>query len=121
MKKLFIGIVVAVIAVIVGAIIILTVVDVNRFGKDNAYVQITTTATVDEVKLSTGEILKSYWYTLPAYDENGNKIDVNFSASKELRQDAYLMLYIKNGNEVTSYNEVQLNDVPQKAKKKIDG
>ncbi|GIN93775.1 hypothetical protein J22TS1_48260 [Siminovitchia terrae] len=105
----------------VGAIVIFATVDFNRFGKDKAYVQITDAASVKETKMDSGEIMKRYWYKLPAYKENGEMIEVEFSGAKELRKDAYLMLYIKDGNEVTSYDEVQLNDIPQKAKEKLEG
>ena len=107
---------------LVGAIVIFATVDFNRFGKDKAYVQITDAASsVEESKMDSGEIMKRYWYKLPAYKENGDMIEVEFSGAKELRKDAYLMLYIKNGNEVTSYDEVQLNGIPQKAKEKLEG
>ncbi|WP_433959562.1 YxeA family protein [Cytobacillus horneckiae] len=106
---------------LVGAIVIFATVDFNRFGKEKAYVQITDTASVEETKLDSGEMVKRYWYKLPAYKENGDRIEVEFSGAKELRKDAYLMLYIKNGKEVTSYDEVQLKEIPQKAKEKLEG
>ncbi|UGB30698.1 YxeA family protein [Metabacillus sp. B2-18] len=106
---------------LVGVIVIFATVDFNRFGKDKAYVHITEAASVKEEKLDSGEILKRYWYKLPAYRENGDMTEVEFSAAKELRKDAYLMMYIKDGNEVTSYDEVQLNEIPQKAKEKLEG
>ncbi|MBM7609815.1 uncharacterized protein (TIGR01655 family) [Lysinibacillus composti] len=106
---------------LVSAIVILATVDFNRFGKDTVYVQISDVASVKETKLDSGEMIKRYWYKLPAYNENGNLTEVEFSAAKELRKNAYLMLYIKDGNEVTSYDEVQLTDIPQKAKEKLEG
>lgn len=120
MKRAFISLSV-VVALLVSAIVILAIVDFNRFGKDNAYVQIAPVASVEEMKLESGEIMKRYWYKLPAYNENGNRIEVEFSAAKELRQGAYLMLYMKDGNNVTSYDEVQPNDIPKKAIEKIEG
>jgi len=106
---------------LVGAIAVFATVDFNRFGKEKVYVQISKTASVEETKTDSGEIIKRYWYTLPAYKENGEKIEVEFSGAKELRKDAYLMLYIEDGNEVTSYDEVQLNEITQKAKEKLEG
>ncbi|WP_078378484.1 YxeA family protein [Sutcliffiella halmapala] len=119
MKKFFILISSAAV-LLVAAITILATVDFNRLGKDNAYVQITTEGSVEETKLDSGEILTRYWYTLPAYNEDGSIVEVEFSGAKELRQGAYLMLYLKNGNDVTSYDEVHLNDIPKKAKEKIE-
>ena len=105
---------------LVGAIVTLTTVDFNRLGKDHVYVQIAGTPKVEETKLDSGEIMKWYWYTLKAYKENGEMIEVEFSAPKELRKDAYLKLYIQGGNEVTSYDEVQVNDIPQTAKENLE-
>lgn len=104
----------------VGAIIIIATVDFNRLGKDHIYVQIAGTPTMEETKLNSGEIMREYWYTLPAYKEDGEMIEIEFSASKELRDGAYLMLYVKNGDEVSSYDEVELSEIPQKAKEKLE-
>src|SRR5690625_2918753 len=114
MKKVF-GLLGVLVVLFIGAIVIVATVDFNRLGKENAYVQIAGTPTVEETKLDSGEIMKRYWYTLPAYNEDGKMIEVEFDAAKELRNDAYLMLYLDRNDEVTSYDEVQINDIPQKA------
>ncbi|WP_060205114.1 YxeA family protein [Sporosarcina koreensis] len=101
---------------LIGAIIALATMDFNRMGKDNAYYQIPAESSVEETKLESGEIMKRYLYTGTAYKENGESIEVEFSAAKELREGAYLKLYLKNGDEVTSYDEVQPSDIPEKVK-----
>ena len=101
---------------LIGAIVTLATVDFNRMGKDNAYYQIPAKSTVEETKLDSGEIIKRYLYTGTAYKENGESIEVEFSAAKELREGAYLKLYLKKGNAVTSYDEVAPSDIPDKVK-----
>ncbi|WP_413375917.1 YxeA family protein [Alkalihalobacillus sp. 1P02AB] len=120
MKKLM-GILLIGAGLFVGIILVLANVDFNRLGKENAYVQITTADSVEETKLDSGEIMKHYLYKLPAYNEKGEMIEVEFFAAKELRIDAYLMLYLKKGDQVTSYDEVQLNEIPERVKVKLNG
>ncbi|TYS58571.1 YxeA family protein [Sutcliffiella horikoshii] len=105
MKK-FIIFVSGMFVLLVGIVLVLSNIDFNRLAKDNAYVQITKPNSVEEMKLDSGEIMTTYWYTLPAYHEDGRMIEVEFSASKELREEAYLMLYLTNEDNVTSYDEV---------------
>ncbi|TQS71831.1 YxeA family protein [Ornithinibacillus gellani] len=115
MKKI-IGIGVVLLLVIV---VILARVDFNRLGKDHVYVQIGEPANIEEQKIDTGEIITRYWYELPAYDEEGNVVDVAFSANKELRQEAYLKLYVKKENEVSSYDEVSWEEIPTAAQQEL--
>ncbi len=120
MKKI-IGITVGIVAIlVVAAVLALATVDFNRFGKENVYVQIGDPSYTDEYKIDSGQIMTSYWYELPAYDDNGSVKDVEFSAQKELKQDAYLKLYIKKGNEVTSYDEVSWEEIPGAAQEKLE-
>lgn len=118
MKKM-VGIVALLFIVLIGGIVALATIDINRFGKDRLYVQIGEYANVEETRLDSGQIAKRYWYDLPSYDENGEMIKVEFSAAKELRMDAYLMLYVKKGNAVTSYDEVKWEEIPIQARKKL--
>src|SRR5690625_3433692 len=120
MKKT-IGIIVGIASILlVGVVVLLATVDMNRLGKDNVYVQIGDPAYTDEQKLDSGQIMTTYWYELPAYDDNGNMVDVEFSAKKELRQDAYLKLYVRKGKEVTSYDEVSWEEIPKAAQEQLE-
>ncbi len=120
MKKI-IGITISIAFILlVGFVVILATVDINRFGKEDVYVQVGDPAYTEEDKLDSGQIMTSYWYELPAYDDNGSVKDVEFSAQKELKQDAYLKLYIKKGNEVTSYDEVSWEEIPGAAQEKLE-
>ncbi|MFD1064698.1 YxeA family protein [Oceanobacillus locisalsi] len=96
----------------VAAIVVLLTVDFNRAGKDNVYIQVDEPASTEEDKLDTGEIATTYWYEQPAYTEDGDEIEVTFSAQKDLRQGAYLMLYVDDDNEVSSYDEVSEEELP---------
>ena len=111
MKKLFIAFGV-VLALFVAGLVVLATVDYNRLGKENVYVHITEDGVENRFVASDGAVHNMYWYEQSAYDENGNEMQVKFSAHKNLRHNAYLMLYLKNGNEVTSFDEVQFDDLP---------
>lgn len=118
MKKLLIA-AVGVFIVFATTIVLLLSFDFNRAGKENAYVQIVTDGELEEIRLDSGEIMKRYWYNQPAYDAEGNEINVEFSSHKNLRKEAYLMLYLKKENEVSSYDEVQFEDIPKAAQEKL--
>lgn len=108
MKKLFIVIVLLMLVVI----LLFTSRDINRIGKDNVYVEVIDYTNIEETKLDSGEIITRYIYNQKAFDEEGKSVEIEFTAGKILRQEAYLMLYVKNGNEVTSYDEVEWDEIP---------
>lgn len=118
-KKLFIVLGTIVGLLIVG-LVVLSQVDFNRLGKENVYVQITADGELEETRLDSGEVMKRYLYNLEAYNEKGEPVQVEFSAAKNLRVGAYLMLYMKKDElTVTSYDEVQEADIPTKAIEKL--
>lgn len=119
MKKFLLSIVVFFVVLAAAGFVVISI-DWNRFNKEHYYVQITEAPSIEEFVDSKGAVYKSYWYTLPAYnEEDGSMKELNFSAAKELRQDAYLMLYVKDGDVVTSYDEVQQEDLPAVVKKQL--
>lgn len=109
----------AALIVFVAVLVALMTVDFNRINKDTYYVHVTTDGEVEENKLSTGEIAKRYWYELPSYDDSGKEQTLKFSAAKNLRQNAYLKVYVKGGTEVSSYDEIQFEEIPTKAQEKL--
>lgn len=115
MKKLFIlfGLL---LGVVIAGLVVLATVDFNRLAKDHVYVHITEDGVEERFVASDGAVYMSYWYEQSAFDKDGNEVSVKFSAQKNLRKDAYLMLYMKNGSEVTSYDEVQYEDLPAEVK-----
>ncbi|WP_020620709.1 YxeA family protein [Paenibacillus daejeonensis] len=94
-------------------------IDINRMWKSNLYVQITEPVRVEETQVDSGEVHKRYWYEVPAYDEDGEQSLTSFSAIRELREGGYLMLYVKSDGGVTSYDEVQWEAIPQRAREQL--
>lgn len=119
MKKVFGVIGVLILLVVVGTVLLKTI-DINRIGKSNLYVEVIEPTEVKEDKLNSGEIVKSYWYEQKAFDTKGNEVDIEFSAIKELRKGAYLKLYVKKDNTVTSYDEVKWGDIPSDTQAKLE-
>ncbi|MCR8845321.1 YxeA family protein [Paenibacillus sp. SC116] len=97
--------------------------NIQRLGADEYYVKIT-----GEGKMEDG----FRYYTLKGYDKDGTEKEITFVSHKEeskgkLREDAYLRIYAKPKdkskkeiNEVTSYEEVKADELPPKAKEKLD-
>ena len=56
-----------------------------------------------------------YEYTLDSYNENGKKKEIKFKTSRELKEDAYLMLEVRTFG-VHTWKEVQTNELPEKVK-----
>ena len=112
MKK-WIGIAMVSILVVVGV----TQVDWNRIGKDTLFVKVEAMSDVEETTLENGEVMKRYVYTRPAFTSDGKSKEVTFTAANKLREGAYLRLYVKDGDTVTSYEEVSRADVPQSISK----
>ncbi|WP_215113112.1 YxeA family protein [Exiguobacterium sp. s63] len=108
MKK-WIGIAIVSIVLIGG----LTQVDWNRIGKDTLFVKVEAVSDVEETTLENGDVMKRYVYTQPAFTSDGKAREITFTAAKKLREGAYLRLYVKDGDTVTSYEEVSRSDVPQ--------
>ncbi|WP_339159923.1 YxeA family protein [Paenibacillus sp. FSL W8-0186] len=119
MKKGFIAIAVVVI-VLVGFVVFIQNVNLNRIGAEQYYVQINQDGKKIEDKSDSGQKYVSYEYTLEGFDSNGKEKVLTFTAGKELRQDAYLRVYVK-GNDVSSYQEVQATELPEQVKQKLVG
>lgn len=63
---------------------------------------------------------KQYEYSLISYNKKGKKRKLKFKTSRKLRDDAYLKLTVRSIG-VHKWEEVQKEDVPFKASKKMDG
>lgn len=64
--------------------------------------------------LSTTEDMK-FEYTLDCFNEKGNKKEIKFKTSRELREDAYIMLEVYTLG-VHSWKEVDYESLPEKVK-----
>ncbi|AZK47300.1 YxeA family protein [Paenibacillus lentus] len=61
-----------------------------------------------------------YSYNLDSYNKKGSKKNLSFSASKELREGAYLELYTTTFRGVTYWQEIQFEDLPVAVKEIYD-
>lgn len=72
---------------------------------------------IDNTKLervSSSDEMK-YQYTLDSYDVKGKKKELKFKTSRELRQDAYLLLEVR-ATGVHTWKEVQYEELPEQVK-----
>lgn len=114
MKKFLITIGLIFVVCCAGIYALMTI-DFNRINTSEYYVQITQDGVVTESKASDGKIYKDYNYSLEGINKEGEKKTLDFFAQKNLRKDAYLKVYVKDSG-VSSYDEVQYDDLPEKAK-----
>lgn len=98
----------------------ITKIDFNRINASNYYLQITEDGIPHENKLDDGSVMTSYSYKLDATNEDGKTISLEFTAHKSLRKDAYLKMYVKKDDQVSSYDEVKLEEIPKKAQKQLE-
>lgn len=118
MKKGIMAVAVVLI-VLVGFVVFIQNVNLNRIGAEQYYVQINQDGKRVEEKLDNGEKVVNYEYDMKGFDSNGKEKSLTFTAFKELRKEAYLRIYVK-GDKVSSYQEVQVGELPEQAKRKLD-
>lgn len=104
---IFLGIIV----IVVGASYTVLTLDFNRFNKERYYIQITQDGEKIEDRLDNGETMIRYGYKGDAVNDEGKHKELEFSANKQLRKGAYLMLYVNKEGEVSSYDEVSKKDM----------
>jgi len=93
--------------------------DFNKMGTEKYYTKITGTGSKITNFSTNGEKIDRYEYDLASYSEEGEENSFSFTAAKQLREDAYLLLYVKKDKGVTSYEEVQKEQLPDAVKDKI--
>jgi uncharacterized protein (TIGR01655 family) len=93
--------------------------NINRIGADQYYVQIKGKGVEKVDKTDNGEKITWYEYTLSAFNKDGEEKKLTFIANKQLREEAYLCLYVKDETKVTSYNEVKKSELPEKVLGKL--
>ncbi|MFD3156977.1 YxeA family protein [Haloimpatiens sp. FM7330] len=97
----------------------------KRWGTKKYYVKIKVNGNKKLLDTKEGEKFPAYFYKMDAYNEDGNKIPVNFHSSKNLKLNAYLLIYSysknkEKSNSIESYEEVPADKVPTKAKSHLD-
>lgn len=93
--------------------------DLNRTGKDQYYVQITTDAKIESGVSKEGHNYTDYNYELQGFDEKGNEQTVKFDGRKKLRKEAFLRVYYSDKRGVTAWEEVKKDALPAKVKEKL--
>ena len=92
----------------------------NRVGAQQYYTRIEGEGIPRNEQDSAGEHFVRYEYNLEGYAEKGDKSEtLNFTANKQLREGAYLLVYVKENKGVTSYQEVQPEEIPATIQKKF--
>lgn len=90
--------------------------DLNRLGKDEYYVQITT----DGInKADNGEPSKFFKYKLTGFDKDGKEKELEFDAQKNLRKESFLRVYYADKKGVSAWEEVKKDELPAKVKEKL--
>ncbi len=103
-----------IITILVSIVICVGAIYFMEFHKEIYYTQIDNEKIQ---KISSTDDMK-YEYTLDCYNKNGKKKEIKFKTSRELREDAYLMLEVRALG-VHSWEEVQENELPEKIKTAI--
>lgn len=68
---------------------------------------------IQEIKASDE---MKYEYNLVSYNENGKEKEIKFKTSRELKDGAYLKLTVMNIRGVITWEEVTLEEIPNKAR-----
>ena len=88
---------------------------VPQFGAGSYYVQI------DNSRIEAGGPRNGvvdfhggmdYYYTLPAYNEQGQQKELEFGTSRQLREGAFLRLTVSPLRGVTEWSEVAYDELP---------
>lgn len=60
-----------------------------------------------------------YTYSLGGYSDHGENKILSFTSDRILRSNAYLKVYVCNENDVVTWEEVKLNDIPSNIQKNL--
>ena len=85
-------------------------VDPNRLLADVYYVKVPSAEVVTQTS-------GGYRYDLIGYDEDGKKRPLSIATSGLLPEGNYLRVFVKEDEEVTDYEQVNVLDVPEQLKK----
>ena len=90
--------------------------DLNRLGKGEYYVQITTDGIE---KTYDGNTSKYFEYKLTGFDKNGREKELKFNKKKNLSKEAFLRVYYSDKKGVSAWEEVKKDELPAKVKEKL--
>jgi uncharacterized protein (TIGR01655 family) len=91
-------------------------------GGQSYYVQITTEGQRVNLESNQGKPIIEYKYDLPGYDKDAKEKELEFLAIKDrpLKKNAYLKITWNKHKGVTSYEEVQKNEIPKQALEQLE-
>ncbi|HDR4725172.1 YxeA family protein [Bacillus cereus group sp. Sample62] len=58
-------------------------------------------------------------YKITGFDKDGKEKELEFDAQKNLRKDAFLRVYYSDEKGVSSWEEVEKDELPAKVKEKL--
>jgi uncharacterized protein (TIGR01655 family) len=119
-----IGLVFLVLLVVFGVAEKNGIISLGKVVNTKAYIQILENGTEEKTKIETGEEFSRYYYKTTAYTKNGDERIVEFSASKNLRKGACIVVYLMAEDEnkvwsITTYEEVREDQIPQKTRERL--
>jgi conserved hypothetical protein TIGR01655 len=91
----------------------------SEYGGKDYYIQVKKDGKEFSEKTHNGKTWHAYGYNEKGVDKAGQEKDLEFTAQHNLRHDAYLKITWNHKNGVTSWEEVQKKDVPEKSLDKI--
>ena len=115
MKKILIGLV-ALVFIIGGSAFAWYKIN---YGGTNYYVQIHNDGKKLEEKTQSGSVWHGYGYKEKAYNNAGQEKTLDFTATNNLRHEAYLKLTYNKQKGVTNWEEVKKTAIPKKALDKL--
>jgi len=90
-----------------------------NYGGTNYYVQIHNDGKKLEEKTQSGSVWHGYGYKEKAYNNAGQEKTLDFTATHNLRHEAYLKLTYNKQKGVTNWEEVKKTAIPKKALDKL--
>ncbi|MFN2747294.1 MULTISPECIES: YxeA family protein [unclassified Bacillus (in: firmicutes)] len=110
----------ALISLMIAFAAVLTGCNLNRLGTDQYYVQIAGDGKEEISKADDGKEYRIFNYQLAGFDEEGKEKTMTFTADKNLKKGAFLRVYDSKKKGVTSWEEVDKEDIPDLANERLD-
>ncbi|MCU4946844.1 YxeA family protein [Bacillus cereus] len=88
---------------------------IKRMGTEAYYVHITTNGELQEENEHT-----NYKYKLQGFNEEGEAKELEFTREKEIKKDAFMKVFYDKDKGVKGLDEVKKEDIPEKAKEKLN-
>lgn len=110
MKKVIVGFFIAVIVIGAGY----TVYQMN-YGTQDYYTQVNQDGKKTTGKTKTGLVWSNYEYKQKSYAKNGDEKEMTFTATHNLKHEAYLKIEYNKNKGVMKWSEIQKKEIPEKA------